>query len=820
MLFWVFMVAYAAALYVGWPMDQQLPNLALVGQPYLFTLADGTYRSSSGNGVNYSATGLPSWLLFDGASRTFSGSPASKDVGQFQITLTGTDLLDKSTISNNYQMLVATGDPITLSSPDVMFTTIAQYGQTNGADGLVVRPGQQFSIKFSKAVFKPSDNIKAFYGRSQDRTPLPNWVNFDSNSLTFSGTVPQVVSSIAPSFAYNFCFIATDNPGFAGAVGLFNLVVGAHLLSTSFDQPIKLNGTLGSQLNQSVPIFSSVFLDLNAISPQNISSVQLQNAPSFVSLSSDYVLTGTYPSSSSNANFTVMVRDVFGNTVNLPYQISSIGSLFTVSSMPDVNSTRGQFFELQLMKSYFTDLNSTIISVTSNSTWLTYESSNMTLVGNTPSNFQEASVNVKAQKASSSDELSFVIRGVDASSKSSSSSSSTTLATSTSSKALHTVAATSTSSSTSQPTESSAVVSSDPHRKNLIIGLSAGLGGAALLACLAALFFCCCKKRDRKDDDDEKRSITPTEPELTGPGFGTTFDLDDHTEIARQLGALNAMKLDEDNDSAISCETHVDSEEEHCDFLDDLGKPTKSWRANDMSDSSAVKKMLLEQNRRSEMSLNTINTEQLFSVRVVDDSNSNRVSRQSLLGDLTKDTSSVNVQRLDSDGNVAEIAQLPSNQAMSTDSLVKIVEESQDSSQNMTQASSVYSLMAKLDQDVLQRDPSFGLEQISLNETFQPVTASNGEVVHWKSQEYPDAPIILKTGELDPASPHKPSLNFSNSTLNSPLDNMRFEEDRGAYKAKLVDFTRKGSLKDSACQPRYDHSAAEGQIFEDEDSLT
>lgn len=802
-------------------MDQQLPNVALVGQSYLFTLAEGTYRSSSDSGVNYSATGLPSWLQFDGSSRTFTGTPTSKDVGQFQINLVGTDLLDKSTISNNYQMLVTAGDPLTLSSPDVMFTTIAQYGQTNGADGLVVRPGQQFSIKFSKSVFKPNDNIKAYYGRSQDRTPLPNWVNFDSNSLTFSGTVPHVVSSIAPSFAYNFCFIATDNPGFAGAVGLFNLVVGAHLLSTSFDQPVKLNGTLGSQLNQSVPVLSSVFLDLVAISPQNISSVQLQNAPSFVTLSPNYVLTGTYPSSSSNANFTVMVRDVFGNSVNLPYQISSIGSLFTVNSMPDVNATRGQFFELQLMKTYFTDFNSTTVSVSTNSSWLSYESSNMTLLGNTPSDFQQTSVNVNAKKGSSSDELSFIVRGVDAVSKSSSSSSSSsTQASSTSSKALQTAAATSTSSASSEPTETPSEGNSDPHRKNLIIGLSAGLGGAALLACLAALLFCCCRKRNREDDDDEKRSITPTEPELTGPGFGTTFDLDDHTEIARQLGALNAMKLDEDNDLTISCDTHVDPEEENCDYLDELGKPTKSWRANDMSDSSAVKKMLLEQNRRSEMSLNTINTEQLFSVRVVDDSNSNRVSRQSVLGDLSKDTSSANVQRLDSDGNIAEMTRLPSKQAMSTESLIRIAEESPDSSNNMTQASSVYSLMAKLDQDVLQRDASFGVEQSSLNETFKPVTASNGEVVHWKSQEYPDAPIILQTGELDPASPHKPTLNFSNSTLNSPLDNMRFEEDRAAFKAKLVDFTRKGSLKDSACLPRYDHSAAEGQIFEDEDSLT
>lgn len=811
MLLWVFVVAYTAALYVGWPMNEQLPDVALVGSSYLFTLAYGTYGLSTNGGVNYTATGLPSWLLFDGPSRTFSGTPQSKDLGSFQITLNGVDLRDQSTLSNTYLMLVADGPPISLSSPDVMFTTIAKYGQTNGQDGLVVRPGEQFSIQFSKDVFTPNDNIKAYYGRSQDRTPLPNWINFDSGSLTFSGTVPQVVSSIAPSFIYNFCFIASDYPGFAGVVGTFNLLVGAHLLSTSLNGPLKINGTFGSKLNQTVPVLSSVFLDQNAIAPQNISNVSLQGAPSFVTLGPDYTLQGTFPNSTNAANFTVLVKDVFGNSVDLPYQISSLGSLFTVSTLPDVNATRGQYFELQLMKSYFTDVNSSTISVSTNSSWLKYESSNMTLLGLVPSDFQQTSVNVKAAESNLNDELSFNIRGVDRAAITSSSLSSASKTSSRPSSTGTRSTATSESSETPVPSQKS---DNGNGRRNLIIGLSAGIGGAALLACLALLLFCLCRRKN-KDEDDEKHNTNSGEPELTGPGFGTTFDLDDHTEIARQLGTLNAMKLDEDNESDILCDTHVDPEEEDCEYLDDYGKPTKSWRAKDMSDSSAVKKMLQEQNRRSEMSLNTINTEQLFSVRVVDDSNSNRVSRQSDLLEMTRDTSSANVQRLDSDGNIAEITKPPVKKYESKDSLRKVVEEGADtteSSHNMTQVSSVYSLMAKLDQDVLQRDPSFGATSgNSLNETFKPVTASNGEV-HWRNQEYPDtsSTITGPGGDLL----FKPTYFGNDDPMSSPI----FEEDRKAFKAKLVDFTRKASLKDSSYEQRLDHSAAEGQILDD-DSL-
>lgn len=795
-------------------MNEQLPNIALVGSPYLFTLAYGTYGSSTGAGVNYTATGLPSWLLFDEASRTFTGMPQLKDVGSFQITLNGLDLRDQSTLSNAYLMLVADTTQINLSSPDVMFTTIAKYGQTNGQDGLVVRPGEQFSIQFSKDVFNPNGNIKAYYGRSQDRTPLPNWINFDSGSLTFSGTVPQVVSSIAPSFSYNFCFISADYPGYASAVGTFNLVVGAHLLSTSFIESFKINGTYGSKLNQTVPVLTSVFLDQKAVTPQNLSSVSLKDAPSFVTLGANYTLQGTFPNSTSTANFSVLVKDVFGNSVDLPYQISSLGSLFTVSSLPDVNATRGQYFELQLMKSYFTDVNSSSIDVSTNSTWLKYESSNMTLLGMVPSDFQQASVQVKATENNLNNELSFDIHGINREAMTSSSS----LTSSGSTKSSPTATESSQTSDSTPTLDTSNPRNNGSNRRNLIIGLSAGIGGTALLACLAILLFCLCRRRKDDENDDEKHTVDPNEPELTGPGFGTTFDLDDHTEIARQLGTLNAMKLDEDNESDVLCDTHVDPEEENCEYLDDFGKPRKSWRAKDMSDSSAVKKMLQEQNRRSEMSLNTINTEQLFSVRVVDDSNSNRVSRQSDLAELARDTSSANVQRLDSDGNITEQLPAASRAFESRDNLNKVVEESPDTtdtSHNMTQVSSVYSLMAKLDQDVLQRDPSFGVtSDNSLNETFKPVKASNGEV-HWKNQEYPDTSSTLTGPGSDLLLKQNIQTHFGSK---SPINSHVFEEDRKAFKAKLVDFTRKASLKDSSYEQRYDHPAAEGQILDD-DSL-
>lgn len=776
-------------------MYEQLPDVALVDTSYLFTLASTTYRSSINGSVAYLASELPKWLLFDKASRKFTGTPTSGDVGAFQVVLTGIDLADGLSLSNTYLMLVATGKAI-VASADAITATVEHNGHTNGRNGLVVTPGKPFSISFSRDVFAHSDEVTEYYGRSQDRTPLPSWAHFDAGSLTFSGVVPEVVSSIAPSVLYTFSVIAAQHAGFASAVGTFELVFGAHLLSTSADSSVKINGTFGDALSVPVPVFSSVFLDGTPISASEISDVVLENAPAFVSLLLNYTLKGTFPNTTMVADFDVRVQDVYGNSVFLPHHILSLGSLFSVASMPDVNATRGHFFEHQILRSVLTEANTTDVQVDTDASWLSYDSKNMTLVGLVPTNFEQASVNVVATHLSFRNELSFVVRAVDASAASS--------ATSTSSLP--------TSSTTSSPTATPAAKPEREHKQEkLAIGLGAGLGGAVLLLCLALLLVCCLR-RGKSAEDDEKR-VPHNEPELTGPGFGTTFDLDDHAEITCQLCALNAMKLDADNASSTLGDTHV--EHPDCYYLDERGLPTKSWRADGMSDVAAVKKMLLDESRRSAMSMNTVNTEQLFSVRVVDD-NFDRASRQSF-AELPHDTSSANILRLDSDGNIVGDASAPAKNASakpalpknaSDDMLVKIAEESPNTSGNDTQASSLYSLMAKLDPAALYFDSSFNAETIPLRDTFECVTASNGDV-HWRQTQTDASSTVSGLAQLY----------ASTKTFNLPHGS-RLLDDAPKFPAKLVEFTRKASLKESSHQLRVDHPADEGQIMDDGDSLT
>ena len=97
------------------------------------------------------------------------------------------------------------------------------------------------------------------------------------------------------------------------------------------------------------------------------------------------------------------------------------------------------------------------------------------------------------------------------------------------------------------------------------------------LAALILLFCCLQRRKNKKEDDfDQEKATTGAatgaaagvaagsgSPELTGPGFGTTVDLDDRDENAKQLAALNVLKLDEkdklasDAHSTSSSITHV-----------------------------------------------------------------------------------------------------------------------------------------------------------------------------------------------------------------------------------------------------------------------
>lgn len=887
------------SLYVGFPFPEQYPNVARVNQPFNFQMANITYKSTAGT-VKYSASNLPDWLQFNGDSRTFSGFPTDKDVSDsVTITLNGEDSADGSTILQNYTLVVSADAGLELSSYDVVFTEIAQYGQTNGENGLVVKPGEQFDIKFDKQTFKLFPNstrpIVAYYGRLSDRLSLPNWIKFNSDDLSFLGTVPYVTSDIAPSISYGFTFIATDYYNYAGAEGQFKLVVGAHQLSTSLNETIKVNGTLESDFNITVPVMSSVYQDGNLVSKANISTVYSDNLPPYVTLdSANYVLHGQFPKSSTFDNFTIVVRDNYGNEVDIPYLFDALGSTFTVSSLPSVNATRSQWFNYQLMDSLFTEGNKTNVTVKyQNADWLSYVNKNKTLQGSVPKYLGNVSITVVANNEFDSDSKSFNLVGVDSKS---------VVTTSTSSSATSTSSSSSTPKSSLAASSTTAVPGKKSHSSNkkpLAIGLGVGIPCFVIL-CGLLLFFCCFHRRQNKEGEDEsdkhvvpvknldyEKGVRRQEPELDGPGFGITVDNDDHDEQAHQLAALNVLKLDEkknddgDARSTSSSLTHVESEHSANNYYDASEIPLKSWRADNNKDDLVSSVAAI--NRNSGGSMSTVNTENLFSVRLVDDG-TKRESNQSSMGftgannrffsddslnTILKRDDSGNIQRLDSDGNIVELlpqeAIAPRLPRSSSSNLENLVEEtSRDNSREQDQSTVYHSaadpnvtghslytytdgntehsfnLLSKFDNSASSsaansdnhlHDKIYGSEN-SLTDAFRAVHNSDGEI-KWSeasnsTSAHPDVANSFSRASNGNASQDHDTLHQASSVThtfvaNNPLDSndhiQRYSNSSLGKKAKLVDFTRKGSLRDTA-KISHQHSKASGEVahIQDDDS--
>ncbi|KAG7192492.1 uncharacterized protein KQ657_001587 [Scheffersomyces spartinae] len=656
----------AASVYVGFPFSEQLPNVARVDQSYSFTMANVTYKSTLDDGIiSYQVLNGPSWLQFDSGSRTFLGTPTNLDLGSFDITLTGFDSQNNS-LANNYTMIVSDLPGIKLTSEDIMFSQIAQYGKTNGQNGLVVQQGQQVNIAFDPSIFKDvsstnNDGVVAYYGRSADRSSLPNWLKYNSNALSFVGTVPYVVSDIAPSTSYNFAFIASDIKGYAAAVGYFELIVGFHTLSTSQNETEKINGTLNMEIDYTVPVLEQVYIDNNLVVKENISQVAINDLPSYATFNeSDYSLSGTFPNLSTVNNFTVVVKDVYGNSVELPYQLEAMSSLFTLTTLPDLNATKGEFFSHQLLKSYFTDFNSTTITVdTNNQSWLQYHSSNLTLNGNVPNDFDSADISIVAASSSdnkSEEEKSFKIKGV-------SKTTSTTTSSSTSSTSSSKPSSTSSSSYSSGTS-----VGKQKKKSNLglIIGLAVGIPVFILLVALALILLCCIRRKQQKTDTQDVEKLPPMSV--------LPDDKSKHMrDQAEQLDALKQLELHksgltpiigampkkvDDINSVSSSLTHVDSHDQYYDTSD---KPLMSWRANDDEDSKSITKdesvLVANSNnnyRQSDASMSTVNTERLFSVRLIDDLSVRDSQRSLVSGGGISRNSSGNFQRLDSDGNIAQ----------------------------------------------------------------------------------------------------------------------------------------------------------------------
>ncbi|MFJ4453914.1 cadherin-like domain-containing protein [Pseudomonas sp. NPDC089392] len=173
----------------------------------LSTFAD----ADAGDTLRYTAnladgSVLPTWLHFDDATRTLSGTPANADVGTLSVRINAIDSLGAS-VATTFILSVANVN----DAPVVL----------NAISDQTASEGQPFSYTLAPNTFLDVDvgDSLSYVATLADGSPLPTWLNFNPISREFSGT-----PSAADTGTLALSVFATDLAG-ARVADTFTLTI-------------------------------------------------------------------------------------------------------------------------------------------------------------------------------------------------------------------------------------------------------------------------------------------------------------------------------------------------------------------------------------------------------------------------------------------------------------------------------------------------------------------------------------------------------------------------------------------------------------------
>ncbi len=223
---------------------------ATEGQLFSVTVpADAFGDPDAGDTLSYSAQlsgggGLPAWLSFDAATRTFTGIPPNNSNGTVDIEVIATD-------SGG----LTASDVFSLDIADVNFAPLLDNPLLDA--GII--EGQAFSFAIAADAFSDSDvgDVLAFTAQISGGGALPAWLNFDPVTQTFSGTPPN---SSAGDVSIEV--IATDSGGLSVS-DVFILTISDTNVAPILDNPIAdANANEGQAL--SITVAPDAFSDPDA----------------------------------------------------------------------------------------------------------------------------------------------------------------------------------------------------------------------------------------------------------------------------------------------------------------------------------------------------------------------------------------------------------------------------------------------------------------------------------------------------------------------------------------------------------------------------
>lgn len=409
----------SSSLSVLEPLDDQLPLIARVDQPFSWALSPKTFITTNGV-LRYTTSSLPGWLLFDPSTLAFHGTPSAKDEGNPEITVTAHD--STSSVSSEFTLCVTPYPAPTLNLPiptqfhesnpslSSVFLLAPNSAIATPNPALRAPPGWSFSIGFEGDTFMSANSI--FYqARLANGSSLPKWMVFNPKSMTLNGVAPHEDDISCPAII-SLNLIASDQEGYSAASLPFDLVIATHELSLSTSSLPTINVTTSTPFNISLtsPVdYSGVLVDGQSIQPSDIVALSIDtSAYGWLTYDSFSRTLSGKPSDDVHTSgprplLPVILSTAFNQSIRTNVSLAVVPSYFSVPNLPSLQVPKdGQVhFNLQQYFSNITmeeprddvSLTSTF-DPTEAGDFLAFDPATAQLTGDIPGNFAATHIDI------------------------------------------------------------------------------------------------------------------------------------------------------------------------------------------------------------------------------------------------------------------------------------------------------------------------------------------------------------------------------------------------------------------------------------------
>lgn len=527
------MVARATPV-VTFPFNSQVPTVARVEQQYSFQLSESTFAQTS-DGLVYSLESQPAWLTFNGATRTLEGTPGQGDVGSKAFTITAAD--DTGMVPMQCTLVVSS-DPAPQLEGDISQQLAATANLSSSEPAVItLLPSTDFKFDFEPSSFIDIVQRKLYYYATlTDHTPLPSWLVFNSDQLTFSGTAPDL-SAFPQSWAIDM--IASDVAGFAGTTASFAIAIAKQQLAFVPEQQ-DVTITPGDAVAIST-LKDQLYRNDAQVKPDELAHA-IASLPSWLEFdATTLAIEGAAPANVTAQNISVSVTDELGNSATAVINLILGNMSYFNGEVGTIVAHSGESINFHFQDSLFSqeglELSVTLPTTTS---WLHFDAVTNDLTGNVPSSTDDTTVQATLlAKPSGNQGSQAQIFTIDVQTRMAS----TTSAMATSSATGSTTRTASTHNATVSP---NAAAESSKYKARLTTGPIVAiviLGFAITAIVIAAIVFCCRRRHKRKNELLTPQKSTISRPMPSPEPDGVTVTTSMHRDVEKHAALTGGPTL-------------------------------------------------------------------------------------------------------------------------------------------------------------------------------------------------------------------------------------------------------------------------------------